>query len=380
MHTRGGISEPHPISEIQDRKGHSISDRTTLWVFAGFAIFYALTSKGHTGSNEHIRLAWALLHGHAYIDDTPVWEMARFGGHAYTLHPPLSAFICLPFVAIWGLATNQCAIAVLVGATACALSYRLTRSLWLTLFFGVGTVFWYETSLGACWGLCLILSCIPTFAALILIDDEANPYHIGVWAGIAALARYDLALVIPIYALWRKDWRVIIGALPALGIYVAFNEWRYHTLTDIGLSLWYYWEPGGAYIHPGLGPFALAYLPFNLFTALFMAPQFVDHFPWVIPTPSGQAILLTSPAFVMAFKAKGRDGCLLWGCLGASMVVAMLVYANGCAQMGFRYLIQGYPFLIALMAIGGVDRVSRCLIVVSIVFVAWGVLALRVAG
>ena len=46
-------------------------------------------------------------------------------GKSYLLHPPLAALITLPAVAIWGLATNQTAISVVVGVVSLGLVWRL---------------------------------------------------------------------------------------------------------------------------------------------------------------------------------------------------------------------------------------------------------------
>jgi hypothetical protein len=101
-----------------------------------------------------VRLATALLHGHVWIESPPSYiERATFAGHAYIVHPPLPALILVPLVAIFGPSLNQTAVSVVVGALSVALAWRLCSliaseaQVWLTIFFGAGTTFWYEATI-----------------------------------------------------------------------------------------------------------------------------------------------------------------------------------------------------------------------------------------
>ena len=73
--------------------------------------------------------------------------------------PPLPAILLVPFVAIWGLATDIRAVSVLFGAADVGLAWwalgRLAISgrvrLATTIFFAFGTVIWYAAQLGTTW-------------------------------------------------------------------------------------------------------------------------------------------------------------------------------------------------------------------------------------
>ena len=73
--------------------------------------------------------------------------------------PPLPAIVLLPFVAMWGLATDIRAVSVLLGAIDVGLAWwalgglAVSRRVRLatTVFFGFGTVFWYGAQLGTTW-------------------------------------------------------------------------------------------------------------------------------------------------------------------------------------------------------------------------------------
>jgi hypothetical protein len=73
--------------------------------------------------------------------------------------PPLPAIVLMPFVAVWGLATDIRAVSVLLGAADVGIAWwaigRLPVSrqirLATTVFFAFGTVFWYAAQLGTTW-------------------------------------------------------------------------------------------------------------------------------------------------------------------------------------------------------------------------------------
>ena len=167
-------------------------------IFAlAFAIF-RLAAGEATPFDVLIAQADSFLHGHLYLIQTAIpWEHITVNGFNYSIHPPLAALLCTPFVALGF--RDQGVIFVLFGAISVMLAYRLTASLWLTAFYGLGTVIFYEVTNGASWGGCLLVSTIPTFLALIELGGKRRPCVVGLCATLAAFARWDLALVIPVY-------------------------------------------------------------------------------------------------------------------------------------------------------------------------------------
>ena len=327
-----------------------------------------------TPYNEHIRLAQAMLHGHLYIDPAPAYmEHINVNGHSYILHGPLSAFLCLPFVAV-GI-TDQRLICCVLGALSALLCYRLTRSGWLTAFFVCGTTFLYECSNGASWDFALVATTPFTLLALIYADGCVGEEHrgcpvarphssaflCGLFAGLAALARYDLALAWPAYLwmIWRREndsvvhqrhnywwlralWpsrairRLLYGMALSVGAAIWFNEARFGTLTDNSVSEWY-WHYDQFRAQRPYGPFSLHYLPFNLYTLLFMAPTYQGGFPWIRPQFMGQALLSLSPGFLIC-----RSSVWLMAAMLCS-IPALTVYASGFQSDGMSLLCPGLP-------------------------------------
>jgi hypothetical protein len=128
--------------------------------------------------NHFVWQAEAFLHGTAVID-WPVQPSATNAGDAYFQDvypmrlltgdpstpgallpfPPLPAVVLMPFVALWGLATDHRAVSVGLGALDVGIAWwalgrlRVSRRIRLatTIFFAFGTVFWYAAQLGTTW-------------------------------------------------------------------------------------------------------------------------------------------------------------------------------------------------------------------------------------
>ncbi len=369
-------------------------------IFVAFLSFYAVTgSSDATPFNEPVLQADAFVHGRAWVSAPGYMEHVRWLGRTYLVHPPFSAILLMPLVAIWGLSTNQTIVSLVLGAFEIALAWRLlgllglttTSRVWLTIFFGAGTTLWYESTVGNSWDFILVASVAMTLLTLNELFGKARPSMVGLLAALAGLTRYDLMLAWPIYALvlWVRGrrWREILWMAPgfvlAAVIYVVFNEARYGTVSDISLWIYYPTDPH-RFSHPA-GPFSLRYLPENLYTVLFMAPIFNDRFPYIHPGMTGQSLILTSPALLLALRPNFRRPIPILVGLAAILASGppLLCYANGFVQLGSRYYLEIFPFLLVLMALGvkrHIDQMSRILIVASIVIVTFGVWHVRMFG
>jgi hypothetical protein len=366
-------------------------------VFVLFLVFYSLTAGSDTNPyNAHVRQAVAFIHGHTYIDAPNYIEHAQLGPYSYQLHPPLPAILLMPFAAIWGLDTNQNYFAILVGALDLALAWRLLGRFrltlnarrWLTVFFGAGTIIWYETIDGSSWAVSMTVAVLITLLALDETFDKGRPAVVGLFAGIAALARYDLAFVWPVYAalllFWRRRsipelfWFIPGCALTGIA-YIAFNFARYHSIFDQGVASYLSTTP-----EAGKALFAIRWLPNNLFTLFFMAPRIDTKFPFIYPTFGGQSILTTSPAFLLAFKASWRrlDVALVAAGALLSATPVLFYVGNGATQFGTRHFVHTFPWVLLLMAMGyrRMDQMSRALITISVCLIAWGVFCIRFYG
>src|SRR5271170_1361533 len=185
------LSDPASMTEVVVARNEMLSQ---FAVFVTFLVFYSITAGSDTSPfNAHVRQAFALNHRHTYIDAPNYIEHAQVGPFSYQLHPILPALFLMPFTAIWGMDTNQTMFSIVFGAIDVALAWRLlgrfrltvNARAWLTVFFGAGTIVWYETVHGTSWGVSMVVAIAMTLLALDEIFDEARP---GVAGSFAALA------------------------------------------------------------------------------------------------------------------------------------------------------------------------------------------------
>jgi len=120
-------------------------------------------------------ITWPVPGNSFFQDVWPVRDAAgNLTGFALLPFPPLPAIVLMPVVALFGLATDERAVSVILGAAAVGLCWwmvgrlpvdRLVR-IAVTIFFGFGTVFWYAAGLGTTWFFAHVVAVIPLALAV----------------------------------------------------------------------------------------------------------------------------------------------------------------------------------------------------------------------
>jgi hypothetical protein len=182
--------------------------------------------------------------------------------------PPLPALILVPFVAVWGLATDDQRIFTALAALDVAICWwmlgclriRPITRLATVVFFAFGTVFWYAAQLATTWyqahivavGLTMLAVGLALGADRAAQDDEpvadgepaAGPparagrrlaldrrqFAVGLLFGLAATARLSVLVAAPFFILvgsggswWRRGWSAGIGAAIPFAALLAYN-------------------------------------------------------------------------------------------------------------------------------------------------------------
>jgi hypothetical protein len=147
--------------------------QASAWLEGQAGIRYPVPASADSVGNDY------------FLDVMPVLDAnGAPTGHALIPFPPLPAVVLLPFVAIWGLATNAQLIAAVIGAIDVGLAWwmlgrlriRLSYQVATTVFFAFGTVLWYAAMLGSTWFLAHVVAVGLTLLALgiaIGADPEA---------------------------------------------------------------------------------------------------------------------------------------------------------------------------------------------------------------
>jgi hypothetical protein len=205
--------------------------------------------------------------GNAFFQD--VLPVATRDGVARALipFPPLPALLLLPFVAVFGLGTDDQTIFAALAAVDVAICWwmlgrvRVTAGVRIgtTIFFAFGTVFWYTAQLATTWyqahivavGLALLAVGLALGADPAAQDDEPFPepderpgpsgwrarlaidprqFAIGLLFGLACTARLTVIFAAPFFMLvgaggswWRRSWSAGLGAVIPVALLLAYN-------------------------------------------------------------------------------------------------------------------------------------------------------------
>jgi hypothetical protein len=350
----GSVAEGAPGSRPLDFLFDWLDRLPGLIVGAGL-VGVALAAYWLPGSdrfyNHFVWQAEAFLHGTAVIDwpvegafgsgtgntwMQDVYPLREVSGDPSTRgallpFPPLPAILLVPFVALWGFATDIRAISVAFGAIAVGLAWwalgglAVSRRVRLatTIFFAFGTVFWYAAQLGTTWFFAHVAA--VTFALLALgvalrsdpgADDEVEeaPSPTGLLAaigaglkaplelidrrqllagllfGIACTARLTVVFGAPFFVLvggggsWvRRSVSAGIGAAIPIGLLLAYNVATTGHLFHPGYEYQYQKEANGYQVlgyNPDWSIEDPRYLPQNLQIMFLSTPAILpDHEP-----------------------------------------------------------------------------------------------------
>lgn len=319
------------------------------------------------------RLAEAFVHGRYWLTDDPPWlnELLACGdGRWCVAYPPLPAILAVPLVWL-GTATAQGVVSQVSGGASAAFLYLALRAYGAprlvavtgTLLSAFGTTLLFTSADGRSWFAAHAVAMLFTSIAFYLASRGGPAWGVGAAIGFAALARLPVAAATPALALLvaRRGGtpfraaltRVVLGGLPLLALYVAYNVLRWGTVTDAGYARL---TEGDFFFDHGL--FSLAYLPRHLYAIAMEPPDLVPNV-WYFLRPRfvGMSLFLVTPAFLFVFA--GLQDVRRSIAVAATAIAAGLALLPdvthgtvGFAQFGYRFSIDAQPFLVAL-ALGG---------------------------
>jgi hypothetical protein len=312
--------------------------------------------------------------------------------------PPLPALVLLPFVALWGLATDDQTIFTILAALDVAIGWwalgrlRIRPSIRLgaTIFFALGTVFWYTAQVTTTWyqahivavGLSLLAIGIalrgdpdpaadhprmgggPREGVRATLELDRRQFAAGLLFGLACTARLTVAFGAPFFVFvgsgggWRRRlWSAGLGAALPVGLLVLYNIATtghvFHPAYDYLYGLESNGYPTLGY-HPDWSMVDPRYVPQSLGIALFGLPDLLPGFlpdslaiqptavctdpgavrglfeltcPLAVPRDIGMSVLFSSPAYLLAIPALLRDRRSRL-VAGAALAVLLISVAN----------------------------------------------------
>lgn len=348
-----------------------------------------------TPYDNYVLLADAFLHGRVWIYPPQAGiDALSYGGLHYIIEAPLPAILLMPFVAIWGTATNQTLLAVALGGVAVGAAWTIGARLglahatnaWLCAFLLLGTDLYWCAMLGDVWFIAHVAAVAFTLLALAELLGRRRAWIVALCAVAAFESRFILVAVVPVYAVLLaldrgspEERRKVLASyaltlVPFALLWVGYNEARWGLPYDIGYTAWYHLDQIG---DPAGPPFKLKYVPYELFSFFVLLPAFSAKWPYAIPTINGIALTWTSPALLLALLARLPRPLVLamWAAALLIFIPSILYYANGATQFGMRHALDFEPFLFVLMALGvrrGMPPWGAALCGCSIAVGVWG--------
>jgi hypothetical protein len=336
------------------------------------------------------------LHGNAYFQDVLPIASADGVPRGLLPFPPLPALVLLPFVALWGLATDAQTIFTILGAIDVAICWwvlgsldvRRSVRLGTTVFFALGTVFWYTAQVATTWYQAHIVAVGLSFVAIWLalrgdglsagyrstgrsrryrlpaaVHVEPRQFAAGFLFGLACTARLTVIFGAPFFVFvgpgegWRRRaWSAGIGAAVPIVLLLAYNVVTTGHLFNPAYDYLYGLEAFGyptLGYHPDWSMEDPRYLPQNVGIALFGLPDLLPKFlpdslavqpipvcaqpgavrglfdlacPLAVPRDIGMSVILSSPAYLLAIPALRRLGTnrLVTGAATAVVLISIV--------------------------------------------------------
>lgn len=363
------LESPRDRAALADGRGSS-PWLAAAFVAVAFGILYWLLGPEQDGG-VWVPLAEAFLDGRLHLDEDRPWlELIHWGGGVHHVpFPPVPAVTLMPAVALMSLQSPGTELSLntagaVVGGLNVGLTHVLLRRLgtsgWplilLTVGFATSTHLWVAGMSGTHHYVQLV-AVLFLLAALITAFSGRWPLLAGLFLGLGAGARLPVGLALPLLLLLygtrpgRAHLLVLLGlAGPAIAV-AGYNFARFGDITEFGRALIASGEDQLVTSEPYYpdGLMSLSYVPRSLGWALFGGLTFQP--PFVIPSYSGLSLLLTAPVIFLALLARGRMAVVV----GLTFVVVMLPGlahgAWGFAQWGYRFILDGMPLLLVLLAI-----------------------------
>lgn len=317
-------------------------------------------------------------------------QIASRSSIRYVSFPPFPAVAMLPFVAVAHLKVNDVLFTAIWAAINPVLLFLLLGvlrkrgyskrtvkdDLWLTVMFGVGSVYYFASVIGQVWFTAHVIAvtCVIGYAYASL--DAARPWLAGLFVGLGCATRTPLGFMVPFFVFeavrasggwarlgrFRKEGlppglvsKLVRFAIPSgtiLALLLLHNYLRFEQFSEFGHK---YLNIGWQERIQRWGLFNYHFLSRNLTCALLLLPRILTHYPYVKVSEHGMSMLLTTPAlgFTVAPKERSPLAPALWLSVLTVALPSLLYQNSGYLQFGYRFSLDYIVFFVVLLAVGG---------------------------
>jgi hypothetical protein len=343
--------------------------------------------KGMFGKTGPVDRFYPLRGASLTIDND---QIASRSDVRYVSFPPFPAVTMLPFVAIWHLKFNDVLFTAIWAAINPVLLFLLlgrlrgrgyskrsvSDDLWLTVMFGVGSVYYFASVIGQVWYTAHVIgvTCAIGYAWASL--EAARPALAGLCVGLGFATRTPFGFMVPLFLFeamratggWARLRKLrseglppgLVGklvrfAIPAgavLLVLLVHNYLRFEQFAEFGHK---YLNIGWQDRMQRYGLENYHFLSRNLACALILLPRILTHYPFIKVSEHGMSMLVTTPClgFSVASKERSPLAPALWVTVLMVALPTLLYQNSGFLQFGYRFSLDYVTFLVMLLAVGG---------------------------
>lgn len=384
--------------------------------FLFYGVSAGLKINDQSKTPQYIFLAYSFLHGKLNLTILPksTYDLILFQDKWYVPGGIAPALLLLPVVAVAGVNISDVFFGVIVGTLNVALMYillgdlteKVSTRIWLTILFAAGTAHWWLSSVGSVW---FNTQLIAVFFMILFVRATIrnHPWLAGLWLGFATLSRPPVLFSAIFYLIFvLSHERNLIPALKkfipfgvmlagSVAVMLTYNYLRFGKPLEFGYG-YVHGAPELTGTYAATGGFNVKYMPCNMYVSLFGLPNITRNPIPVVHAvcsylepashvfgklssffnPIGMSIFLTTPAFLLIFRAKLRDDLVIpsWAGIVGILIPLWMYHTTGWTQFGYRYVLDFIVFLFILLSRGikQIGLLEQILIGISVIMGAVG--------
>ena len=350
------------------------------------------------GENLHLYLANSFLKSSLSLVKLPplLLDLTYFNNQYFLPFGLFPATVLTPLVVIFGTNFQESFIKFpftlfnfwLVFQITKALKLSFNKSIYLSIFFIFGSIY---TPVATIPFSAYLSQVIATFLILLAVYEfltKRRYFLIGIAVAFAILTRITFvtsSIFFLIFLLKKPSnpLNIIKFSLPiaaAIILFGFYNLARFGNILENGYKHQIITEEAATRKEQGL--FSAKHIPANLYYMLLKTPDPVllddSHVlkpPYLRADYYGMSIFFLSPVLFLLFKTNFKDR-LVKACFLAIilMLVPLLTYYGiGARQIGYRYALDFYPFLLIPLAIAikKIDEILLKFLVIAGVMITW---------
>ena len=331
-------------------------------------------------------LASSFLHGKLYLlqSGSTNYDWAFFNGHYFWPLGPFPAFILMPFVLFLGSSFKegylQIIATLIILISVFSLSKKIlknkTNAFWVSMGYVFSTAFIGVALVPFSWQFAQLVQSLLIFLAILGVFKKWSYFKIGIFLAASIATRFDMILASFFFLavilsdsiqIREKIKNIVYFLIPVVFSVISlgyYNFLRFGNFFEQGYSFQKLSVPE-LIVNRSHGLWSFVHFPANLYYLFLKGPEAILAqgsqmlvFPYLHSSPWGMSVFITSPIFLIIFKAGWRNRYVLFSGITAFIIfiAVMGYYGIGYDQFGYRYALDFYPFLFVILLFAVKDK------------------------